>query len=88
MEGQVYRWGAAGRGFGPGARKFAPKLGEIGCAWVSLYGVGRKIARTAATIDGVYEGRPPGEGEGLEAADYLYSGDARHGYMPIIAATL
>ena len=69
MERQVYRWGAAGRGFGPGARKIAPYLGGVGCAWVSQYGAGREIARTAATIDGVYEGGPPGEVEGLGAAD-------------------
>jgi len=34
--------------------------------------VGRKIASTAATIDGVYEGGPPGEVEGLEKHRIIY----------------
>ncbi len=51
-----------GRGFGPGARKIAAEVSRVGWAWVLVYGEGREMARTGATIDGVYAGGAAGGG--------------------------
>ncbi len=58
-----------GRGFGPGARKIGAEVSRLGWAWVLLYGEERKMARTGATIDGVYAGGAPREVKGSGAGD-------------------
>jgi hypothetical protein len=47
-------------------------------AWVLLYGEGERLPSTAATIDGVYEGGPPGEvrGQGQGMMDMRADGAA------------
>jgi hypothetical protein len=48
---------------------------------------GRKIARTAATIDRVYSGGRQGSGGVKGSGLFLFRQMAVHGYMPIIPGT-
>ncbi len=66
-----------GRGFGAGGRKNAAEVSRVGWAWVSVYGEGREMARTGATIDGVYGGGALGEVKGSGAGEDGYSGRQR-----------